>query len=525
MNRRALFTGFVPMSRDRSPMDIGPETGLIVAAGLEPHSTPLTREDVYHLLRRIGFGPTYQQATAYVGRNAADVVEELLGSDDEADLPSPGNWIDAVTENPEGADLQTRFAIEGQWNANMAQLGNWWLKAMAADVKAVEKLTAFWNDHFATEFSFDQGESYTIPQILYRKYLTLRKDRLGDFRRMCLDVTLDDAMVWYLGSHFNEVGRPNENYARELMELFTTGIGWYTEGDVKEAARVLTGWKSQRYNDEPAPNGQYKTWFNAARHDVGTKQFMGQTIPARTVDNNTEFQVKNEEVYRLIEILFQQRPEAVGRFIADKLYRFYVYSSPTDVDATVLNQLAQVFIANDFRIKPLLKTLFSSAHFFDLALRGAQIKTPVEYVASFMHALGTDAGNPQSWVARMDQAMMDPPTVAGWPGYRSWISTNTYPVRRQFVSAVVGQMSDTDLMSFITGIADHTDAKKFVREVVGLLLPMPVSEERHTFYLSALLQNTPDYEWPQVLQDPSAAAARVRGLLTTLSKAPDFQLC
>lgn len=521
MNRRQLFSGLAALgARDHAPADVAMP---MVEGGIEPYAQPLTIDDVYHLLRRIGVGPTYAQAKSFVGRLADNVVQELLGDDAEPAPAPPGTWVNATTENPLGADLQTRFAIYGGWNNQVASLSNWWLKEMASEQKALEKITMFWSGHFTTEFSFD--ETYVPPQSLWRQYLMLRKDRLGDFRELVLDVTVDNAMVWYLGGHYNEVGKPNENYARELLELFTVGIGWYTEGDVKEAARVLTGWKSARYNDEPTgPNGIYNAYFAAQRHDVGAKQVLGQTIPGRTADNNTEYQVKNEEIRRLIEIIFEQRPVEASRFIADKVYRYFIYSSPTEVDTAMVDGLAKIFRDSNWNIRPMMRALFSSAHFFDPALRGAQIKTPAEFCAGVMRQLGVEYNDPQSWTRKMDQAIMDPPTVAGWPGYHYWISTNSYPVRRQFARTIIDGMNDDQVMTFIKQFADYNVADKFVREVTRLLLPVTISSARHDYYLKTLLQNAPAYDWPQILDDKAAAAQRARGLLIAISKAPDFQL-
>lgn len=520
MNRRALFQNFLQLgSRGISP----PRTLGVMTVDMSEHTDPLTQADVYHLLRRLGFSPTLAQAKALVGKTASEVVEQLLGASDEADPTPPGTWIDAWTEDPEGADLQTRNTIYATWRNNMAALGNWWITLMATDAKAVEKLALFWSSHWTTEFSFDNTNS--VPQTLYRQYLTIRRSRLGDLRTLALDMTLDSAMLNYLGGTFNTNGKPNENYARELMELFLTGIGWYTEGDVKEAARVLTGWRTQKYSDAPAPNGKYESWFDAAAHDTGAKQVLGQTIPARTTDNNTAFQVKTEEVLRLIEIICDVRKEAVSRFIAEKVYRYFVYSSPESIDPLIIDPLAQVLRDANFEVKALFKSLFTSKHFFSVEMRGAQIKTPIEYVTGLQRQLGVVDSNPQSWVSAMDQPVMDPPTVAGWPGYRTWISTNTYPQRRDFAKKLIEKMSDTQANALITSFDDHTDARKLVANVVAYLLPMDVSTERMDFYVDALMQGAPTYDWPSILNNPSAAAARFRNLLITISRAPDFQLC
>lgn len=518
MQRRSLFKRMALMN-ERTP---SPPSIQMVESGIEEHTDPLTLSDVLHLLRRLGFGATMPQAKQYVGKSAGEVVDALLGLDAEPDLPSPGTWVDSTTEDPAGADLQTRNQIWATWNTNWKKLGNWWLLEMVNDTKAVEKVTVFWSGHWTSEYSFD--ETFSVPQTLYRQYKTIRKHRLTGFQEMALEMTVDNAMVNYLGGTYNEVGKPNENYARELMELFTLGIGWYTEGDVKEAARVLTGWKASKYSDEPAPNGFYSAWFNAAKHDIGAKQFMGQTIAARTNDNNTEFQVKNQEIGQLIDIIFTVRSEAVSRFIAEKVYHYFVYSTTEGADPVIIEALAKPFREDGFRVRTLLRTLFTSKHFYDEAFRGCQIKTPIEFVVGLMRQLGVTNADPQGWTGKMDQYMMDPPNVAGWPGYHSWISTNTYPQRRVFALDLIKAMTDTRALGLIAEFDDYTDVKKFVANVCLYFFPVPVSQERLDFYKSALLQGAPDYDWPVILNTPSSAASKFRNMLNTMTKAPDFQL-
>lgn len=520
MNRRAVFTSLLRGMRREELADAQP---MILEAGAEEYTQPLTLDDALHLLRRTGFGPSYTQAASLVGRTAADVVEELLGDDNEPAPESPGAWVDVWTEDPQGADLATRNQILRQWDVNMSAFAKWWLGRMTNDPSMIEKITLFWSGHWVTEYEFD--ETHSIPQMLYRQYLMFRRNRLLNMRTMALDVTTDAAMLYFLGGTFNSVGTANENYARELMELFLTGLGWYTEGDVKEGARVLTGWRTQMFSDAPAPNGKYESWFDAAAHDIGAKQYLGVTIPARTEDNNTAFQVREEEVGRIIEILHTARAEAVSTFIASKVYKYFVYSSPGDVPTQFIADIATTFRNADFKLRALFKAMFTSAHFFDPALRGAQIKTPIEYLTGLQRQLGVTIANPDVWVANMDQPVMDPPNVSGWAGYRTWISTNTYPVRRSLAAELIKSMSDEQCGTFISQFPDYTDAKIFVAGVVQFMLPVPVSQTRMDFYLSALLQGAPDYDWPSILADEGAAGGRLRNLLTTISKAPDFQLC
>lgn len=535
MKRRELFSSISRSSmRPAAPFEIK----LQVEGGIEEHTDPLTLDDVLHLYRRLSYSVSMPDAQKQVGKTARQVVTQLLGpKDPPAPLrdvnfikwrdPATGQMVD-YTENPEGADLQAAFAIRSWWGNNYRRLSAWHTFESLRDPLSVERLAHFWVGHWTTEFSFD--DQYSQPHTLYNQYLTFRKDRLGNFRDMALDITLDHAMLFYLGGWLNDAGRPNENYARELMELYTTGIGWYTEGDVEQAARVLTGWKVARFNDQPAPKGIYNTWFDARKHDTGAKEFMGVTIPARTADNNTEFQVRNEEVRELINIIFRARPEAVSRFIAGKVYMYFVYSSAAEIDRQFVADLAKVFRDSDFDLRELFQSLFISKHFFDPALRGSQIKTPMEYVIGLLKQLRFDDTevapiDSASWAGLMDQALFDPPNVAGWPGYRSWISTNTYPRRREFARKMIDTLTDARAMQLIKEMPDYEDVTKFVQSIVQYFLPLPVNETRLAYYKNTLLEGQPDYTWAEKLNQPASAARSLRALLKTIAVAPDFQLC
>lgn len=359
-----------------------------------------------HLLRRVTFGPTRALAEQLVGKSAEQAVDLLLGDpQQEPPVPSPSAWVNQAKEDPRGVDIVTRNQIEATWQSNFKALQQWWIEQMLTEtLPAREKLTLFWSGHFMTEFTYDLG--YIPPQVLYRQNLMLRRMRLANFRAFLEEVTLDCAMLEYLGGTLNVAGKPNENDGA-LLE----GIRWYTEGDVKEAARVLTGWKASLYSDAPAPNGIFNTWFKPSDHDIGAKQFLGLTIPARDQDTNTEYLVRTQEVRRMIEILFQQRPEAIARFIVGKLYRTFVYSNPGATGAAVQSALMDVFVANNFELRPLVRTLLVSKHFFDAANRGVQIKTPPEFVVGLGRQLGVSLAGAADAMARMEQDLIDPPDV------------------------------------------------------------------------------------------------------------------
>lgn len=488
------------------------------------YTKPLVLSDVYHLLRRLSFAPTYDTASALVGKSAAEAIDTLLGN---ATLPLENlpTWINDVTENPKGADIFTQNGIYSRWSSQFANFQSWWINRMINERMPVsEKLTTFWSGHFTSEFAFD--DNFIPPQQLFRQYQAFYNDKLGSFKKMVFDITLDGAMLVYLGGSLNVKGKPNENYARELMELFTTGIGQYTEGDIQEAARILTGWKVGLYNDEPALNGYFAPYFSPTLHDTGAKQFLGATIPARDADSNTEYLVKTQEIQKLVDILFERRSDAIARFMARKLYRFFIYSNPNGSNEEFISELAKEFKNNDFEIKPTLKKLLTSELFFAEENRGVQIKTPLEFVVGLGRQLGVSLNDPVGQTRTLEQSLMDPPNVAGWDGYRTWISTKTYPARRKYATDVVNSMNDSQLLSFAKQFPDYKDADKVTTAIELYLLPKEISTGRHTNYRDdILLQKQPQYEWEAMLNAGAPAARGIKALLLALIKAPDFQLC
>ena len=523
MDRRDFLTALFQSGRLRPNNFARPE--LSADQSLDPYPQPLTLTDAYHLLRRLSFGPTHAVAQQLVGKTAQEAVDLVLGvgqSDPAVDPPGP--WVDQSTENPSGADPDTRRAIEAWWRSIFHELQQWWIERMRTERLPVsEKIILFWHGHFTTEFTYENG--YIPPQLLYRQYLMFRRNRLGSFPAFVEDFTLDGAELVYLGGELNTKGVPNENYARELMELFTMGVGWYTEGDVKEAARVLTGWRVAKFNDEPAPKGIYEVYFDPAAHDTGAKQVLGVTIPARDPNENTEYLVRRDEVRRLIHILMETRPQQVSQFIARKIYRFFVYSNP-DYDAPVLTALAETFRNADFELLPVFRTLFASKHFFDPAVRGIQIKTPPEFVVGLLRQLEIPWNEAASIVTALGQELYDPPTVAGWDGYRTWINTVSYPARVEFARQVIESLTDAHLYQWAQQFPSFaSDVDSFATEIELFFFPQSVSEQRHQYYVSILLQGAPSYEWSQIAQDQQAVALRLRNLLIAMAKAPDFQLC
>ncbi len=531
MHRRSFFNLLTQGSTFRADQPEGSERAHI-ASGLEAYATPLTLNDAFHVLRRMSFAPTMSAATALVGKSATEAADAILGTGNEAASSTPGAWVDIADENPAYLDIISRGALEGKWNTNFAQLQLWWAEQMRSESGVLrEKLTLFWSGHFTSEYTYDQG--FIPPQALYHQNVMLRQNRLSNFKNFLETVSLDCAMLLYLGGVLNVKGTANENYAREMMELFSCGIGQYTEGDVKNAARVLTGWKAAVFSDAPAKNGIFNSFFEPKDHDVQAKQFMAQTIAARADADNTEFQVRNEEVRGIINILFNYRSDAIANFISRKLYRYFVYSNPSASDDAVIAEMRGIFQQNNYDVKPLLRALLSSAHFYDAANRGVQIKTPAEFAVGLARQLGvalptntaSSSDVTKASMRTMEQDLMDPPNVAGWPGYRNWVNTKSYPLRLKFGRDIITSMSDTDVQKFVQQIADNNDVYKFVDNLCAFLLPKDIVQKRKDAYVATLLAGGKDYEWNGIVSNAATCGVRIRSLLSAMIKAPDFHLC
>lgn len=525
MDRRGFIRSiFTASQRDGAP---GLRTQQPQSSGLEPYiptsEAPWNEIRAGHLLRRTTFLPRWQDVDAVMKMSPSDAVDLLLNTTSQPSRPS---MADHETESLAGLDVVTANGIRSMWRNDAATLRLWlsdvWAKS---GLSIYEKLTFFWHGHFTSEFENDLD--FVIAPLLYRQNELLRNNCLANFKDLVFYITLDGAMLVYLGGNVNKKGRPNENYARELLELYTTGIGHYTEGDIKEAARILTGWKVGQYSDDFAPNGIFNPYFEPDDHDTQAKQFFGETFSARDASTNTEFLVRKEEVRKLIDTIFDYRGDAVARFICRKLYRFFVYSNPSKSDESVIYAMAQVFKDNNFEIKPVLSALLKSAHFFDNANIGAQIKTPAELMTGLVRQFDYNPATIPANMSSTDQIIFDPPNVSGWPGWHDWITTNNYPVRATIATAAVNAMTQAKLITFIKQFPNYDDVDKLCDHLGAMLLPRPLSFERKEAFVKILTNNGPGaYVWTQAINNsPADAAGYMKNLLQTIIQLPDFQLC
>lgn len=532
MDRRDFLTMKSRVTDRSNPMS--------VVAALDKLSGNLTRTQATHLLRRITFGPTPDLINEITGMTVDEAVNLLLGS---ADLPMPepgpilSNWIDEQEENPLAVGSQViRGEIEGRLRARYAQLIDWWLEIMRVETKpVVEKLTLFWSTVWCIEFAYDTI-ALMPPPLLYRNNQTLRKNRFGNYKNFAMDITLDGAMLLYQSMYYSRKGAPNENYQRELLELFTmgthnliTGEENYSEGDIQEGTRALTGWKTAAYKFEDAPNGAFNTYFEPNQHDTDSKTFMQKIIPARDPETeNTEFKVKEEEIRDgILKIIFEDRAEAISYFICSKIYRYFVYSSEGDIDWNFVALLAEEFRNNDFELRPVFEALFKSAYFYDDSFIGAQIKTPPDYIIGLEKAFGVKYSNAQKCTVDLEQILYRPPNVGSWKAYRTWVSTTTYPMRKKHGIDFINEIDSIVFIDFGKEFQNFFEADVIVKSITDFFIPVPVSEDRLARFKSVLLDNAnvSESQWGSTIDNNSEDAAEgIKALVKEIILSPDFDL-
>lgn len=506
---------------------------------LAPLEVTLDRKKALHLLRRLYFSVTTELLNQIVGKTATEAVEMLLGDGldylpaNSGRLPDGNlslNWLDKIIESPLRVTQEIKGILEATHNSRYVELLNWWLELMRIDDlssnPAREKLTHFWHGHWCIDFNYD-GDDLIPPPLLYRNLQRIRKFRLGDFKKFVQEMTLDGAYLLFQSLNESTKGKPNENYMRELMELFTMGIGNYSEGDIREGARALTGWRVTAHLGDRKVFDNFDTYFSGPDHDITSKTLIGETILARTDADNNIDKVKVEEVFGVIDILFKRRPDPIAHFICDKIYRYFVYSNPSAVDENIIKNLAEVFKSSNFNLKPVFVTLFSSQAFYDDANIGIQIKTPADLIVGLGKLLNVKYASTNQAMIDMEQKLYNPPDVSGWKGYHAWISTKTYPMRIIHSNALINGAKNSELIAFAKKIPNADNAKTFLDGVLELTLPVVISTIRKDRLLSVMLtaSGLTEATWTgQVSSGSDAVANGLKALLLEIVRVPDFQL-
>lgn len=525
-----------------------------VTFSMTPYTGPWTAAEAAHLLRRTLFGPTYQQIQDAVANGMNATVTNLLTipaigqpltwDPDEAVAAFGTTWVNSVYPN---GDTQTSE------NARLRSLLAWMMQRINTEqVSIAEKMCLFWQNHFACQAAFDSRATYT--------YLTLiRSHALGNFKQLVKDISIDPTMLIFLDGYSNNVYSPNENFSRELLELYSIGKGLqvatgdyttYTEGDVAAGAKILTGWTIEGLRSDTI-TAPYAV-FESTLHDQTSK-----TLSARlgnAVINNAGAQ----EYSDYIDVIFSQ--PGFAKHICQKIYRFFVnYDLTPTVMTDVIAEMEVTLLANNFNVLPVMQQLLTSAHFYDMAVRGSIIKSPLEMIFSMYNATGSVvnydlATNYETYLniywfsGAAGQSYMEPPNVGGWPAYyqapsfsKLWVSSSNLKLRFDFAAwqtawggyMINGNPFSVDTLTFLAGLPYPDDPVEVIENMCTVFCPKTVTQLEKFTLKTILLNGLPDFEWTiqyndyianpgnPVFTDP--IKQRLAFTLMRLFKLPQFQ--
>lgn len=476
----------------------------------------LTYDEAAHLLRRMGFGGSPDEIADLVSRGREGAVDSLLNysqSDNNA-------LVDLLQRSFDFSDPNDNTKFNG------AELQRWWFTRMVYTRRPFEeKLTLFWHNHFATAIS-------KVPEILmYVQNLTLRQNAVARFDDLLLQVAQDPAMLVWLDGITSVRGRPNENFARELQELFTMGIDDavtgernYTEDDVKEIARAFTGWKIAPPRGAANPYG-FTFLVNPDEHDNTTKTVFGQSANFGGED--------------IVAIIGARR--ATARFLSKKFIESFVYPlTATSTDKATIEKFADVYFSANHSIKELARAIFTSDEFFSERARFGLVKSPAELIVGAIRMLGarynpgTSAGQENANILAgvsglLGQELFNPPDVSGWPHGLGWINT-AYLLMRFTYADLIAIFRTRDLNSpglWLTQdqLRSYTkgNAKKTVKSLLSLLGPLVVDGPA-TKALRDYLQTDDQGNSIEFVPDDSTVDKKVRGLVHQIMCLSEFQL-
>lgn len=504
-----------------------------------------------HLLRRTIFGPTHMQIKESENIGLDDTIDLLLTEKPSPPLPI-NFYFTSDPEVPVGQtwiDKKMDVDISGLVQSRNASLSAWTVNLMTdKNINITEKIMLFWHNHLVIS-------DITDPNAKYSYITKIRKYSLGNFKQLVKEISIEPGMLEYLNGNENTASAPNENYARELLELFTIGKGPlaeqgdytnYTETDIREIAKCLSGWTIDRV--------QNKGTFRPTRHDQGDKK-LSHRFGSITIKNSNE-----EEYKKVIDVIFQQNE--VARFICRQIYIWFVNSEISSAtEQEIIIPLSNILIDNDYVISPVLRALLSSQHFFDQCNTGIMIKSPVDFVMTLLKSgsypvpddiiqkyLMSNYIN-QNYFRKMDQAYFSIPSVAGWKAYyqepvfyKYWLSSVSLPQRNTIVNDLtykkikIGDKKyGLDLLILVSQFDHPEDPALLIKSLTDLFLPFDLTQEQYDFLKSdILLPGLGDYVWSKeyndYLQNPSDANLketvnkRLQNLCFVIFNLPENQL-
>ena len=529
------------------------------STGLQPYTGSFGGPELRHLLRRTLFGATKADMAYFSGKSVSQVVTELINP--TAPLPTPPvkEYVVAATTLVPDNNIAAGSTWVGDINNDgtiasyrRASFKKWWVGNLINQDRSIrEKMTLFWHNHFATETN-----DISNAQYVYKHHHVFRSSALGNFKTLTKNMTLDPGMLVYLNGQYNTLTAPDENYAREIQELFCCGKGpdsLYTEADVKAAAKVLTGWRNNATT--------LSSYFTASRHDATSKTFS-------SFYNNTVITGRNtasggeQELDDLLNMIFAN--QEVAKYMCRRLYRWFVYYEIDDtVEQNIITPLANLFRSSNYEILPVLDMLLKSEHFFDVLSRGCIIKSPAELIIGFCRESEivfqpdtdyvTNYGFYNymvSWLTNMQQNIGDPPDVSGWKAYYQepqfneiWINSDTLPKRNQFTDTMLvsgytfnSKKIQLDPLAYAKTFSNPGDPNVFIAELTERLLGLDISDASKAQLKKDILLNgqSLDIYWTQAwdlyISTPTNAAntttvrTKIRDLIKYLMNLAEYQL-
>lgn len=476
---------------------------------LDPiENVPLGKQKAIHLLNRSLMGPCIQELNQFEAVTIKDALDLLL---DPGTTPEPPLQVFKTDPNVAFGETWVDAPLDGDVRSyRKKSYLAWWIGELLNQKTTLrEKMVLFWHNHFVTEVNV-----VNIPAYFYDYNQLIRQEALGNFKSLAAGMSVNTAMLKYLDGLKNTAASPNENFARELFELFTIGKGPligegdytnYTEQDVQEGARVLTGWKVR--------NSTLSAYFDASKHDKDTKTFSGH------FENQSIADQGDSEYLALIDMIFGKKE--TSRALVRKLYRWFVYYSiGEEVETHIIEPLATTFFESGYEITPVLRQLLSSKHFFDPDFAGSCIKNPLEFILGSLRRLDVSipedlATQYEFWYyfrqlsGNQDLDLGNPPDVAGWPAYylapsfnELWINSATVPLKADFSTRLIsgnykknGFSLKVDPISLAEKSSVPADPDILITELCEILFPVPIDEKKLTGLKEVLIPGLPDFEW------------------------------
>jgi uncharacterized protein (DUF1800 family) len=430
------------------------------ATALRPYAGPWNRRLAAHLARRAGFGGSPADVERLAATTMNGAVDRFIRFAESAALAPPPSFdppqfpLLAARGMPAPTAEERTALIKAaamSRRRNLIALQTWWLERMIASPAPLqEKMTLFWHGHFTSAIN----EKGVTAQMMLAQNQLFRENALGDVRELTLKVSQDPAMLRYLDNNVNIKAHPNENYARELMELFTLGLGNYTEHDVRESARAFTGW-TFRPNRE---TGNATFFDNPKQHDDGTKTFLGRSGTFNGAD--------------IVRIIFEQA--AAPRFLATKLLAFFVYEDP---EPELVDQVAALIVRKGFVLQTVLSTVLRSEVFYSDRAYRALVKSPVEFVVGTHQLFGIAHIAPVelATLRTMGQVLFYPPNVKGWDGGAAWINSQTILTRENFANGVAQSPAMLSDATWVASAARTMNPQSVARTLADTMLQGDVS--------------------------------------------------